>query len=47
MRIAKLEKAPVFAFDTETDSLDNISANLVGLSFAISQGVAAYMSGCS
>ncbi|MEA3648119.1 hypothetical protein U6H37_19355, partial [Acinetobacter baumannii] len=23
--IAKLEKAPVFAFDTETDSLDNIS----------------------
>ncbi|MYL96078.1 hypothetical protein GTI95_27620, partial [Citrobacter werkmanii] len=31
--IAKLKKAPVFAFDTETDSLDNISANLVGLSF--------------
>ena len=41
--IAKLEKAPVFAFDTETDSLDNISANLVGLSFAIEPGVAAYI----
>lgn len=41
--IAKLKKAPVFAFDTETDSLDNISANLVGLSFAIEPGVAAYV----
>lgn len=41
--ITKLEKAPVFAFDTETDSLDNISANLVGLSFAIEPGVAAYI----
>lgn len=30
--IEKLKKAPVFAFDTETDSLDNIAANLVGLS---------------
>ncbi|MCL6395280.1 DNA polymerase I, partial [Pectobacterium atrosepticum] len=41
--IAKLKKAPVFAFDTETDSLDNIAANLVGLSFAIEPGVAAYV----
>jgi DNA polymerase I-like protein with 3'-5' exonuclease and polymerase domains len=41
--IAKLKKAAVFAFDTETDSLDNISANLVGLSFAIEPGVAAYV----
>ncbi|VYU81863.1 DNA polymerase I [Metakosakonia massiliensis] len=41
--IAKLKKAPVFAFDTETDSLDNINANLVGLSFAIEPGVAAYV----
>lgn len=41
--IAKLEKAPVFAFATATDSLDNISANLVGLSFAIEPGVAAYI----
>ncbi|EMJ0252750.1 DNA polymerase I [Salmonella enterica] len=41
--IEKLKKAPVFAFDTETDSLDNIAANLVGLSFAIEPGVAAYV----
>lgn len=41
--IEKLKKAPVFAFDTETDSLDNISANMVGLSFAIEPGVAAYV----
>ncbi|OZZ38432.1 hypothetical protein CDA25_25575, partial [Klebsiella pneumoniae] len=32
--IDKLKQAPLFAFDTETDSLDNISANMVGLSFA-------------
>lgn len=41
--IAKLQKAPLFAFDTETDSLDNVSANLVGLSFATEPGVAAYI----
>lgn len=41
--IEKLKKAPLFAFDTETDSLDNVSANLVGLSFAIEPGVAAYI----
>jgi DNA polymerase-1 len=41
--IAKLKKAPLFAFDTETDSLDNVSANLVGLSFATEPGVAAYV----
>ncbi|MCU6667580.1 DNA polymerase I [Enterobacteriaceae bacterium H4N4] len=41
--IEKLQKAPVFAFDTETDSLDNISANMVGLSFATEPGVAAYV----
>ncbi|MGK9173610.1 DNA polymerase I [Yokenella regensburgei] len=41
--ITKLKKAPLFAFDTETDSLDNVSANLVGLSFAIEPGVAAYV----
>ena len=33
----------VFAFDTETDSLDNISANMVGLSFATEPGMAAYV----
>ncbi|WP_437888520.1 DNA polymerase I [Phytobacter sp. V91] len=41
--IVKLQKAPLFAFDTETDSLDNVSANLVGLSFATEPGVAAYI----
>lgn len=41
--IEKLKKAPVFAFDTETDSLDNISANMVGLSFATEPGHAAYV----
>ena len=41
--IEKLKKAPVIAFDTETDSLDNVSANLVGLSFAVEPGHAAYV----
>ena len=41
--IKQLEKAPFFAFDTETDSLDNVSANLIGLSFAIEPGQAAYV----
>ncbi|MBG6027118.1 DNA polymerase I [Proteus mirabilis] len=38
-----LKKAPAFAFDTETDSLNNIDAHLVGLSFAIEPGKAAYI----
>lgn len=41
--IARLKKAPVFAFDTETDSLDNLTANLVGISFATEPGLAAYV----
>ncbi|EOI1123350.1 DNA polymerase I [Klebsiella oxytoca] len=41
--IENLKKAPLFAFDTETDSLDNVSANMVGLSFAIEPSVAAYV----
>ncbi|EGT3583229.1 DNA polymerase I [Klebsiella oxytoca] len=41
--IENLKKAPLFAFDTETDSLDNVSANMVGLSFAIEPGMAAYV----
>ena len=41
--IARLKKAPVFAFDTETDSLDNVSAQLVGLSLATEPGLAAYI----
>lgn len=41
--IERLKKAPLFAFDTETDSLDNVSANLVGLSFATEPGIACYI----
>lgn len=41
--IDRLKKAPVFAFDTETDSLDNLTANLVGISFATEPGLAAYV----
>ncbi|QIA64591.1 DNA polymerase I [Vibrio astriarenae] len=39
----KLKASEVFAFDTETDSLDYMVANLVGLSFATEEGVAAYV----
>lgn len=41
--VERLKKAPAFAFDTETDSLNNIDARLVGLSFAIEPGKAAYI----
>ena len=33
----------MFAFDTETDSLDYMVANLVGLSFATEEGVSLLM----
>ncbi|MFL7010088.1 DNA polymerase I [Enterovibrio norvegicus] len=39
----KLRAADVVAFDTETDSLNYMEANLVGLSFAIAPGEAAYV----
>ncbi|WP_038175583.1 MULTISPECIES: DNA polymerase I [Vibrio] len=39
----KLKAADVFAFDTETDSLNYMVANLVGVSFAVEEGVAAYV----
>nr|WP_295379459.1 DNA polymerase I [Pseudoxanthomonas sp.] len=41
--IARLAAAAEFAFDTETDSLDAMQANLVGLSFAVEPGQAAYV----
>ncbi|MFW9715255.1 DNA polymerase I [Vibrio parahaemolyticus] len=41
--LEKLKAAELFAFDTETDSLDYMVANLVGLSFAIDEGMAAYV----
>lgn len=41
--IEKLQLAKCFAFDTKTDSHDALSANLIGLSFAIKEGKAAYL----
>ncbi|MDI9279398.1 DNA polymerase I [Pantoea sp. EABMAA-21] len=41
--LQKLNKAELFAFDLETDSLDSWSANIVGLSFAVAPGEAAYL----
>ncbi|CAL1239110.1 DNA polymerase I [Candidatus Methylocalor cossyra] len=39
----KLEAAEIFAFDTETTSLDYTRAEVVGLSFAVQPGEAAYV----
>ena len=39
----KLKQAELISFDTETDSLDYMQANLVGMSFSIKPGVAAYL----
>jgi DNA polymerase-1 len=41
--LVKLEKADLFAFDTETTSLDYMKAELVGVSVAVETGVAAYV----
>ncbi|AGH75487.1 DNA polymerase I [Edwardsiella piscicida] len=41
--IARLRQAGCFAFDTETDSLDVLSANLVGISCADAPGQACYI----
>ncbi|MDF2154019.1 DNA polymerase I [Vibrio sp. CAU 1672] len=41
--LEKLKQAELFAFDTETDSLNYMVANLVGVSFATEEGVAAYV----
>ncbi|MCA0392733.1 MAG: DNA polymerase I [Proteobacteria bacterium] len=41
--IAKLRGADGFAFDTETDALDPMRANLVGISLAVEPGHAAYL----
>src|SRR6266851_4790987 len=40
--LAKLAAAPLMSFDTETDSLDYMQARIVGLSFAVAPGEAAY-----
>src|SRR5260363_46055 len=41
--LAKIEAAELTALDTETTSLDALSARLVGLSFAVGPGCAAYI----
>ncbi len=41
--VDKLAKAPVFAFDTETTSIDAMQARLVGVSFAVEAGESAYV----
>ena len=41
--IRKLETAELFAFDTETTSLDYTQAAIVGVSFAVKAGEAAYV----
>jgi len=41
--LAKLQGATLFAFDTETTSLDYMVAEVVGVSFAVEAGAAAYV----
>jgi len=41
--IARLRDAEVFALDTETTSLDYMAARIVGLSFSVKAGEAAYL----
>ena len=39
----KLNKCKVFAIDTETDSLDTVTANLVGISLSVKEGGGCYI----
>jgi DNA polymerase I len=41
--LEKLVSAPLICFDTETDSLDYMQARIVGVSFAVRPGEAAYV----
>ncbi|MGR5153569.1 DNA polymerase I [Photobacterium swingsii] len=41
--LEQLNSAEVVAFDTETDGLDYMTANLIGVSFAVEEGKAAYV----
>jgi DNA polymerase-1 len=41
--LQKLQASELFAFDLETDSLDTLSANIVGVAFAVAPGEAAYL----
>jgi DNA polymerase-1 len=41
--VQRIEAAPLVALDTETDSLDEMLANIVGLSFSTEPGLACYI----
>lgn len=41
--LAQLEAAPLVALDTETNSLDEMQAEIIGLSFSTAPGIAAYL----
>ena len=41
--LKKLQQADIFAFDTETTSLNYMQARVVGVSFAVEEGKAAYV----
>lgn len=41
--LEKLQAAPIFAFDTETTSLDHMNAKIVGVSFCVKANEAAYV----
>ncbi len=41
--LERLLKAPLVALDTETDSLDEVRAQIVGISFSVQPGEAAYI----
>jgi DNA polymerase-1 len=41
--LEKLKAAPLISFDSETDSLDYMRAQIVGVSFAVAPGEAAYV----
>jgi len=41
--IDRIKQAGLFAFDTETDGLDTLTCHLVGISFALVPGEAAYL----
>jgi DNA polymerase-1 len=41
--LSRLRAAPLFAFDTETTSLNYMAAEIVGVSFALEAGAAAYL----
>ena len=41
--INKINKSKVFALDTETDSVDTVSANLIGISISVSENEGCYI----